>query len=133
VRQSGSDGGVLDIGGDGRQPWVRSVPATVIGGAQCSLNRTQYHQGRQGGTNESDTHTRQSRRRRKTIPDPEDFAAIEAEHGPLPHDATVQRAAERYRLAQARKLIRLWEQGKLPLELMREMDRIAAQGKGGRT
>jgi|HubBroStandDraft_6_1064221.scaffolds.fasta_scaffold171101_3 hypothetical protein len=33
----------------------------------------------------------------KTIPDPENFGAIEAEHGPLPHDATVQRAAERYR------------------------------------
>jgi hypothetical protein len=28
-------------------------------------------------------------------------------------------------LAQARKLIRLWEQGKLPSDVMREMDRIA--------
>jgi len=62
----------------------------------------------------------------KTIPDPEDIAAIEAEHGALPQDATPEQVKERYMLAQARKLIRLWEQGKLPLDVMREMDRIAA-------
>ena len=62
----------------------------------------------------------------KTIPDPQDIAAIEAEHGVLPRDATPEQAKERYMLAQARKLIRLWEQGKLPLDTMREMDRIAA-------
>lgn len=61
----------------------------------------------------------------KTIPDPEDIAAIEAEHGALPKDATPEQVRQRYMLAQARKLIRLWEQGKLPLDLMREMDRIA--------
>jgi hypothetical protein len=61
----------------------------------------------------------------KTIPDPEDITAIEAEHGPLPENATLEQVKERYMLAQARKLIRLWEQGKLPLDAMREMDRIA--------
>ena len=46
-------------------PGCASFQPRVIGGAQCSLNRTQYHQGRQGGTNESGAHTRQSRRRRE--------------------------------------------------------------------
>jgi hypothetical protein len=57
-------------------------------------------------------------------PDRQDFEAIEHEHGPLPDDATTQDQADRYRLAQAAKLIRLYEQGKLPLDLMREMDKI---------
>jgi len=61
----------------------------------------------------------------KTIPDPQDIAAIEAERGALPRDATPEQVKERYMLAQVRKLIRLWEQGKLPLDVMREMDRIA--------
>ena len=37
-------------------------------------------------------------------PDPEDFAAVDAE--PLPHDASEKQATDRYRLAQASKLIR---------------------------
>ena len=40
-------------------------------------------------------------------PDPEDFAAVDAEYGPLPHDASDKYATDRYRLAQATKLIRL--------------------------
>jgi hypothetical protein len=48
----------------------------------------------------------------KTIPDPENFGAIEAEHGPLPHDATVQRAAERYRLGSGAKTHSLMGTGK---------------------
>jgi hypothetical protein len=33
--------------------------------------------------------------------------------------------ADKYRLAQAHKLIRLYELGQLPLELMREMEKLA--------
>ena len=55
---------------------------------------------------------------RPITPDRQDYEAIEREHGRLPE-------AERYRLAQANKLIRLYEQGKLPLDLMRSMDKIA--------
>jgi hypothetical protein len=40
-------------------------------------------------------------------PDPEDFAVVDAEYGPLPHDASKEQATDRYRLAQATKLIRL--------------------------
>jgi hypothetical protein len=40
-------------------------------------------------------------------PDPEDFWAIDAEYGPLPLEASEKQATERYRLAQATKLIRL--------------------------
>jgi hypothetical protein len=61
----------------------------------------------------------------KIIPDPADSAAIDAEHGALARDPNPEQAQQRYMLAQARKLIRLWEQGKLPLDVMREMDRIA--------
>jgi hypothetical protein len=39
--------------------------------------------------------------------DPEDFVAVDAEYGPLAHDASGRQAADRYRLAQANKLIRL--------------------------
>jgi hypothetical protein len=39
-------------------------------------------------------------------PDPEDFAAVDAEYGPLPHDASEKQATDRYRLAQASKRIR---------------------------
>jgi ABC-type anion transport system duplicated permease subunit len=41
-------------------------------------------------------------------PDPEDFAAIQREYGPLPRDATEAEVAHHYRLAQAKKLIRLY-------------------------
>lgn len=40
-------------------------------------------------------------------PDPEDFTAVDAEYGRLPLEASEKQATERYRLAQATKLIRL--------------------------
>lgn len=57
-------------------------------------------------------------------PDPQDYASVEREHGRLPVNASDLQCAEHYRLAQATKLIRLWEQGKLPLPKMRAMDRL---------
>jgi len=65
-----------------------------------------------------------ARPRKPIEPDPQDYKAIEREHGVLPSSATVEQHAYRYQLAQAQKLIRLYEHGKLPLALMREMDRI---------
>ena len=59
-------------------------------------------------------------------PDPQDYDAVRREH-PLPANASDAEAGHRYRLAQATKLIRLYEQGKLPLETMREMDKLRAQ------
>ena len=40
-------------------------------------------------------------------PDREDYEAVEREHGRLPNNATEAQRADRYRLAQAHKLIRL--------------------------
>jgi hypothetical protein len=60
-------------------------------------------------------------------PDPQDYEAIEREHGPLPANASDAEVADRYRDAQAAKLTRLYEQGKLPLETMREMDKIRSR------
>ncbi|MGZ3247971.1 MAG: hypothetical protein ACXWI7_11560 [Croceibacterium sp.] len=63
--------------------------------------------------------------KRKAIkPDQQDYEAVEREHGRLPESASTEERAKQYRLAQANKLIRLYEQGKLPLEVMREMDKI---------
>jgi len=39
-------------------------------------------------------------------PDKQDFDAVEKEHGPLPPTASETARAERYRLAQAAKIIR---------------------------
>jgi hypothetical protein len=64
----------------------------------------------------------------KIKPDPQDYQAIERKYGPLPKGASDKEAAKHYQLAQANKLIRLYEQGKLPLELMRELDEIAKKG-----
>jgi hypothetical protein len=61
----------------------------------------------------------------KVKPDREDYEAIEREYGQLHPSASDEECAKRSRLAQANKLIRLYEQGKLPLKLMREMDKIA--------
>ena len=58
------------------------------------------------------------------IPDPQDFRAIESEHGRLPPDATAEQRKHHYCLAVMLKMIRLYEQGRLPLSLMREMDEI---------
>jgi hypothetical protein len=43
----------------------------------------------------------------KIIPDTEDIREIERRYGPLPCGASNDKAAERYRLAQAVKLLRL--------------------------
>ena len=58
------------------------------------------------------------------IPDPEDFEAIEQEHGTLPPDASDEQNRRRYCLALMLKMIRLHDHGRLPLELMREWDEI---------
>jgi len=58
------------------------------------------------------------------IPDPQDLEAIEHEHGRLPPDATDEQRRHHYCLAQMLKMIRLYEHGRLPLNLMREMDKI---------
>lgn len=63
----------------------------------------------------------------KIEPDQQDIEAVEHELGRLPANATNAEAGHRYRLAQCAKLIRLYEQGELPLELMREMDKIAGK------
>ncbi len=43
-------------------------------------------------------------------PDQQDFNAVEKEYGPLPPNASQAALAERYRLAQAAKVIRQLEQ-----------------------
>jgi hypothetical protein len=43
-------------------------------------------------------------------PDQQDFDAVEKEYGPLPPNASQAALDERYRLAQAAKVIRLLEQ-----------------------
>ena len=45
---------------------------------------------------------------KKIIPDQQDFEQIEKEYGRLPDGASDEEAAERYRLAQANKIIRLF-------------------------
>jgi hypothetical protein len=52
------------------------------------------------------------------MPDYQDFKAVENSPGDDP---------TKYRLAQANKLIRLYENGQLPLELMRALDAIRVQ------
>ena len=60
----------------------------------------------------------------KLVPDPEDYLAVERTQGNLPVNATDEQTAERFRLAQAHKLIRLYEHGRLPLDVMRAIDAI---------
>jgi hypothetical protein len=42
-------------------------------------------------------------------PEPQDFEAVEKELGPLPLDASEQEAAHRSRLAQATKILRIFD------------------------
>jgi hypothetical protein len=42
-------------------------------------------------------------------PDPEDYAAVECEYGPLPPKASRAQHLYRHQLAQANKIIRLYE------------------------
>jgi hypothetical protein len=58
------------------------------------------------------------------IPDPRDFEAIEQEHGKLPPDASDELRKHHYCLALMLKIIRLHDNGRLPLHLMREWDEI---------
>ena len=59
-------------------------------------------------------------------PDVEDYDAVVREH-PSPRNKAER--AECYRLARAHKLIRLYERGMLPHELMREVDGIARRAR----
>jgi hypothetical protein len=58
----------------------------------------------------------------KIKPDPEDMELVERQLGPLPGNASNGQVIERYQLAAAVKLIRLYAEGKLPPTLMREMN-----------
>ncbi|HJU20596.1 MAG TPA: hypothetical protein VJ770_29455 [Stellaceae bacterium] len=57
-------------------------------------------------------------------PTAEDFAKIEASEGPCPADADDAERGRRWRLVQAAQLIRLYEQGRLPVNLMRHLDKL---------
>ena len=46
-------------------------------------------------------------------PEPQDFETVEKEFGPLPLDASEQGAAHRYRLAQATKIIRIFDSNRV--------------------
>src|SRR5262245_61822 len=61
--------------------------------------------------------------------DPLDYEPVEREHGALPQNATPEQQVERYRLAQAAKLARLYDQGKLPPYLVRHMNKMRKQPK----
>ena len=67
--------------------------------------------------------------RGKIVPDLEDLDAINKDTPDDPHKTSIENAAHKYQLAQARKLIRLCELGKLPVELMREMEKLAKQSR----
>ena len=54
-------------------------------------------------------------RSKKIEPDPQDFDAVKNEKAS---------DAEKYRLAQTHKLMRLYDHGLLPVEEMREIDKI---------
>jgi hypothetical protein len=60
---------------------------------------------------ELDAMTRHTKSKIEAIkPDEQDFDAVEKEYGPLPPTASQAALAERYRLAQAAKVIRQLEQ-----------------------
>jgi hypothetical protein len=61
-------------------------------------------------------------RKQPVRPDRQDYAAVNRRYGELPATASDEEAARHYRLAQACKPIRLYEQGRLPLDQMRYMD-----------
>ena len=57
-------------------------------------------------------------------PIPADIEKVEREYGRLPSNADRAGQAERWRLVEATKLIRLYDQGRLPLEMMHELDKL---------
>ncbi len=66
----------------------------------------------------------------KIVPLDVDIQAVDAKHGKLPHSAPPEAQAERYRLYQAAAAIRMWENGELPLDVMRHMDSLAGKSTG---
>jgi hypothetical protein len=59
-------------------------------------------------------------------PDPEDYAAVRREYGPLPANASDAECGKRYRTAQAHKLIRLYGP-RLRAETMLGMDKVRSR------
>jgi hypothetical protein len=57
------------------------------------------------------------------LPDREDFEAVMDTPADITKTPT-ENDADRYRQAQARKLVRLYERGLLPPDLMRELDKV---------
>jgi hypothetical protein len=64
-------------------------------------------------------------RRKGIVPERPDIAAVEAEYGPLPPNASSEEQADRYRLYQAQALIRLYASDKLSPPLARALTEIA--------
>ena len=62
-------------------------------------------------------------------PDAQDYQTVETQYGQLPENASDAERAHHYRLAVAAKLIRLYDQGKLPLDQMRALDELRDQKK----
>ena len=60
-------------------------------------------------------------RRRGITPEQSDIDKVDAKYGRLPPHASVAQQADRYRLYQAQAVIRLWQNGELPPDQMREM------------
>src|SRR4029077_18991781 len=112
---------------------IRGVLASLCDGARRpSSAMSSASASRTSGRSESNMPTRYDLDEHGKIrPDPEDFDAVrETPDDPLKSSA--ENAAYKYQLAQARKLIRLYEFGQLPIELMREMEKLAEQSRGGR-
>jgi hypothetical protein len=65
-------------------------------------------------------------------PDQIDFERVEKEHGPLPPNASIEEQARRYNLAVSSMVLRLYEQGRLPLAMMREIDGLRKRKGGAR-
>jgi hypothetical protein len=59
-------------------------------------------------------------------PDPQDYAAVLREHGPLPANASEAEVADRYRDAQAAKLIKLYGP-RLRAETLLGMDKVRSR------
>ena len=60
------------------------------------------------------------------LPDREDFEAVMDTPADITKTPT-ENDADRYRQAQARKLVRLYERGLLPPDLMRELDKVRSR------
>jgi hypothetical protein len=63
-------------------------------------------------------------------PDAEDVVAVDDLYGALPPSATDEQCARRHRLAQERKLRRLYEQGRLPQREMAEVVSLLGRPSG---